>query len=91
MRSKEHKIIERFIQEEPHIKPPSSDKLGSENKAKKSAEDQGELITETLARIYTDQGLYGKAIFTYEKLMLKYPQKSSYFAAIINELQQNIS
>jgi hypothetical protein len=90
-RDKEHKIIERFIQEEPQIKPPSSEKLGSENKAKRSAEDQDELITETLARIYADQMLYAKAIATYKKLMLKFPEKSTYFADQITRLQQKIS
>lgn len=91
MRSKESKIIERFIKEEPQIKPPSSDKLGNENKAKRSAEDHDELITETLARIYTDQMLYAKAIATYKKLMLKYPEKSSYFAGQITALQKKTS
>ncbi|GAB2696439.1 hypothetical protein GCM10027037_20430 [Mucilaginibacter koreensis] len=91
IRDKEHKIIERFIQEEPQIKPPSSEKLGSENKAKRSAEDQDELITETLARIYADQMLYAKAIATYKKLILKFPEKSTYFADQIARLQQKIS
>ncbi len=91
VRQKEHKIIERFVLEEPQIKPPSGDKLGSENKAKRSAEDQDELITETLARIYTDQMLYAKAIATYRKLMLKLPEKSTYFAGQITLLQQKIS
>src|SRR5436190_20748269 len=61
-KKKEHVIIERFIQEEPQIRPQSSDKLDNENKAKKSSEDRDELVTETLAMIYTDQMLYHKAI-----------------------------
>jgi hypothetical protein len=85
---KEHEIIERFIQEEPQIKPQSSDKLDNENKAKKSAEDQDELVTETLAAIYTDQMLYHKAIASYKKLMLKFPEKSRYFAAKIEQLEK---
>jgi hypothetical protein len=85
---KEYEIIERFIQEEPQIKPQSSDKLDNENKAKKSAEDQDELVTETLAAIYIDQMLYHKAIASYKKLMLKFPEKSRYFAAKIEQLQK---
>ncbi|HWZ15380.1 MAG TPA: hypothetical protein VNW95_09100 [Mucilaginibacter sp.] len=85
---KEQEIIERFIQEEPQIKPQSSDKLDNENKAKKSAEDQDELVTETLAAIYTDQMLYHKAIASYRKLMLKFPEKSRYFAAKIEQLEK---
>jgi hypothetical protein len=88
---KENKIIERFIQEEPQIKHPSGTKLDNENKAKRSSEDKEELVTETLARIYTEQMLYHKAILTYKKLMLKYPEKSLYFAGQIEQLENKIN
>jgi len=85
---KEQVIIERFIQEEPQIRPQSSDKLDNENKAKKSSEDRDELVTETLAAIYSDQMLYHKAIASYKKLMLKFPEKSRYFAEKIEQLEK---
>jgi hypothetical protein len=85
---KEDIIIERFIHTEPQIKPLSADKLDNENKAKKSSEDQDYFVTETLARIYTDQMLYHKAIATYKKLLLKYPEKKLYFAAQIEQLEK---
>jgi len=85
---KEDEIIERFIQEVPQIKPLSGDKLDNENKAKKSSEDANEIVTETLAHIYADQMLYHKAINTYKKLMLKFPEKSRYFASQIEELEK---
>jgi hypothetical protein len=85
---KEDIIIERFITAEPQIKPPSADKLDNENKAKKSSEDQDALVTETLARIYTDQMLYHKAIATYKKLLLKFPEKKLYFASQIEQLEK---
>lgn len=88
---KEDKIIERFIQEEPHIKHPTDMKLDNENKAKRSSEDKEELVTETLARIYTEQMLYHKAVITYKKLMLKYPEKSLYFAGQIEQLENKIN
>jgi hypothetical protein len=85
---KEQVIMERFIKEEPQIKPQSSDKLDNENKAKKSSEDRDELVTETLASIYSDQMLYHKAIASYRKLMLKFPEKSRYFADKIEQLEK---
>jgi hypothetical protein len=85
---KEDVIIERFIHTEPQIKPQSADKLDNENKAKKSSEDQNELVTETLARIYYDQMLYHKAIATYKKLILKFPEKKLYFASQIEQLEK---
>lgn len=90
-RRREQLIIEKFIKEEPQIRPQSSDKLDNENKAKKSSEDRDELVSETLAAIYSDQMLYHKAISSYKKLMLKFPQKSVYFAGKIEQLEKKIN
>jgi len=85
---KKDKIIKRFIESEPQIKHAGGLRLDNENKAKKSSEDSYELVTETLARIYTEQMLYPKAIATYKKLMLKFPEKSLYFATQIEQLEK---
>ena len=44
--------------------------------------------TETLARIYADQELYDRANEVYEKLILLYPEKSAYFAALKNDIKK---
>ncbi len=44
--------------------------------------------TETLARIYAEQGLYSRAHDIYEKLILLYPEKSAYFATLKNEIKK---
>ncbi|MCD8740921.1 hypothetical protein LT679_09940 [Mucilaginibacter roseus] len=91
LKHKGDEIIERFIKEEPQIKPPSVEKLDNENKAKRSSEDDSELVSETLANIYADQMLYHKAIGIYRKLMLKFPEKSRYFADRIQSLEKKTS
>lgn len=42
--------------------------------------------TETLAQIYLDQGYYEQAKKIYSRLLLRYPEKSAYFAALIQKL-----
>jgi hypothetical protein len=79
------------MKEEPQIRPPDSKKLDTENKARKSAEDPNDLVSETLAQIYADQMLYEKAISTYKKLSLKVPEKSPYFADRILELEKKVN
>jgi len=83
-------IIDSFIKNEPQIRAPKPEQINNENKAKKSAEDNYDLVSETLAAIYIEQMLYHKAIDTYEKLSLKFPEKSRYFADLIQSLEKKI-
>ena len=45
-------------------------------------------MTETLARVYLEQGKYKKAIQAYRILSLKYPEKSGFFADQIKAVEQ---
>lgn len=49
--------------------------------------DKEEIVTETLAKIYEDQGNYEKAISAYKTLSLRFPEKSTFFASRIKELR----
>jgi tetratricopeptide (TPR) repeat protein len=49
--------------------------------------DDSGFYTETLARIYTSQGFYKRALDVYAKLILLYPEKSAYFATLVKELK----
>ena len=80
-------IIEDFIKEEPRIKLRDDDFSEAEKTAMKSNEDKGCFISETLAEIYVKQGNRTKGIEIYKKLSLKYPEKSSYFAAQIKKAE----
>lgn len=82
------KIIDTFLQNAPRITP--LDKDFSTNTPKKQHEEPqefSELMTETLAQIYTDQHKYDKAIRAYKILCLKYPKKNAYFADRIQEIE----
>ena len=52
------------------------------------APDTGEVCTETLAGIYYSQGFYRRAIDIYKKLILFYPEKNTYFAALIERCKE---
>ncbi len=58
--------------------------------AEQSVEEDEEIASETLALLLEKQKLYAKAISMYEQLKLLYPEKSSLFAAKIEELNKNL-
>ena len=65
-------------------------KARSEEKREKSESNVLEnFCTETLDQIFVEQGYYEQAKFIYSKLILRYPEKSAYFASLIDKLAQN--
>ena len=55
--------------------------------AAEAADDLG-FYTETLAQIYAEQGYFEQAKRIYSKLILAYPEKSAYFATLIQKLNE---
>ena len=53
-----------------------------------SGNENDDFITETLAKIYKEQGHYNKAIDAFEKLILKFPEKNTLFASQISEIKK---
>jgi len=81
------RLISNFIHDEPGpIRADRPTDLKGDVSLNSGMEHDG-LITDTLARIYVKQGLYAKAVYAYERLSLKYPEKSAYFAAQIEKIQ----
>jgi hypothetical protein len=84
------KLIDHFIKAQPNISParkmatPSQEDLNTI----KSGEFGENVISETLVNILLQQGKRDKAIEVLKKLIWKYPQKKSYFAAQIEDLKQ---
>ena len=90
-KKKKEAIIDKFIQNNPKI-PSIKPGTASNFSIDINKEDTTSLMTETLAKVYLEQKKYQKAIQAYEILILKYPEKSSFFAdriADIKILQQN--
>lgn len=82
-------LIDKFILENPSISRPKAEFYNPISVAQNSIIDQENIVSETLAKIYEKQGYFEKAISIYEKLGLKYPEKSRYFAAQIERLRES--
>jgi hypothetical protein len=98
----EAQIIIETRQEEQHLKPipqplqewrktvDETTEIRISDLAERSIQKNENTITETFAKILELQKKYPQAIDAYEKLRLKYPEKSSYFALRIEEIKKKI-
>jgi len=85
-KKKKAELIDKFIETSPKIVPVKQSSSSTTN-FDLNTEDNSYLMTETLARVYLEQKKYQKAIQAYEILILKYPEKSSFFADHISEIK----
>lgn len=81
---KKAEIIDKFIEENPKI---SQLKEEVNFVVKEKNDDISHLMTETLAKLYTEQRLYTKAIKAYEILQNKHPERAEDFKAKIQEIK----
>ena len=81
-------LINQFIEKQPSISRPKQEFYSPERAMKRSEEFSTSIVTETLANIFRTQGHFEKAIISYQKLQLKFPEKSTYFASLIEQIKK---
>ncbi len=86
-KTKKFQQIEKFIQERPKIVPKPKDEVLPQLTIADSGSPKS-LMTETLAKVYLQQKKYDKAIQAYKILILKYPEKSGFFADQIRAIKK---
>lgn len=81
-------VIDRFLAEEPKRMVPREG-IPQGDMSAESVADDDDPASEELAEIYLAQGLTTRAKAIYAKLSLLYPEKSVYFAEIIDRIDKN--
>lgn|GEM_PF-1775588 len=89
-------LIDQFIEKLPELRPEKT--ILSEETSRrefpsgqrKEVDGTEGLMTETLAELYFAQKHYTLALEAYEILLLRFPEKSSFFAARISELRKRL-
>jgi hypothetical protein len=84
-------LVEKFNKFPPSVSSNFEDfEEGKEYKdmGKSSLQEKMNIVSETLAELYTSQGAYDKAIKIYEALMVKHPKKNATFAKLIESLKE---
>jgi len=85
---KRTRMIDDFLRNRSDIRfQRPADNESREDLSESSASEHDDFLTETLAEIFVGQKKFKKAIESFEKLSLKFPEKSIYFAARIEEIK----
>jgi len=96
-KQEKYHLIDKFIQDKPKLSSknvPSnltSDTTENNNLAAQYLQSPDDLMTETLAKVYLQQKNYKKALQAYKILILKYPEKSGFFADQIRGIKKLIN
>jgi len=85
------KLAEQFQQIIPKIKYDPIKHNADIDMAELGEIEDIEFISETLAMVYAEQGYTGKAIQMLKKLKLQYPEKNTYFAALIEKVKISVN
>lgn len=80
-------LVEKFIESKGSDKIKRKEFFSPTNVAKLSIVETDDFVTETLAGIYVKQQMYEKALRVYDKLILKNPEKKTYFAGQIKKIK----
>lgn len=78
--------MELKLRNSPFVKKQADKSTVIDSEGKVNFDDLA-FCTETLGHIYAQQGYNEQAIEVFSKLILLYPQKSAYFAALVNDLK----
>lgn len=74
------------------IKPePPAEESDTEEAAAGKQEDDMQIVSETLAKIYISQGKFKEALDVYKKLLLKSPDKKDYYQARVIEIESQLN
>jgi hypothetical protein len=88
--SEKSKLIESFLAKGATFHPlsPEENSNAFPDLSEGAARENDDIVTETYANLLCRQSKYEKAIRAFEKLSLKYPEKSIYFAARVEEIKK---
>ncbi len=87
--TKADNLIEKFLKEEPAIKPARHFVPRHPDSSEDSLREHNDIASETLARLYLEQGNPDRAIEIYQQLCLLIPEKTAYFAGQIEKIRTN--